>query len=234
MAAIDRRAAIHGGGRAGRRSDGLEEELAGLDRLELPLKPVEGRLAALWATTWPKLAAVVTVVAAWQLVVASGWRPEYVLPSPLAVAERLARDLSGNDLQAAIAITLRRAGLGFGLALAIGGGIGLAIVASRRLRAAAASLVTGLQTMPSIAWFPFAFLLFGLSETAILFVVVLGAAPSIANGLIAGVDQIPRLILRAGRILGARGWAWYRHVILPAALPSFVSGLKQGWPGAGQ
>ncbi|HEU4672741.1 MAG TPA: ABC transporter permease [Candidatus Limnocylindrales bacterium] len=229
MAAIDRRAAIHGGGRAGRRSDGLEEELAGLDRLELPLKPVEGRLAALWATTWPKLAAVVTVVAAWQLVVASGWRPEYVLPSPLAVAERLARDLSGNDLQAAIAITLRRAGLGFGLALAIGVGIGLAIVASRRLRAAAASLVTGLQTMPSIAWFPFAILLFGLSETAILFVVVLGAAPSIANGLIAGVDQIPRLILRAGRILGARGWAWYRHVILPAALPSFVSGLKQGW-----
>jgi NitT/TauT family transport system permease protein len=58
---------------------------------------------------------------------------------------------------------------------------------------------------------------------------VLGAAPSIANGLIAGVDQIPPLLLRAGRTLNARGLALYRHVILPAALPGYVAGLKQGW-----
>ena len=58
---------------------------------------------------------------------------------------------------------------------------------------------------------------------------MLGAAPSIANGLISGVDQIPPMLLRAGRVLGARGLALYRHVILPAALPSFVGGLKQGW-----
>ena len=83
--------------------------------------------------------------------------------------------------------------------------------------------------MPSIAWFPLAILLFGLSEQAILFVVILGAAPSIANGLISGVDQIPRILLRAGRMLGARGVASYRHIVLPAALPSFVGGLKQGW-----
>ncbi len=207
----------------------LSEELAGLDRLELPLAPAGSRRAALWASAWPKLAAVAAVVGVWQAVVWTGWRPDYVLPSPLTVAERLLADLAGPDLPVALAITMRRAALGFGLALAIGVGIGLGIVASRRLRAAAASLVTGLQTMPSIAWFPFAILLFGLDETAILFVVVLGAAPSIANGLIAGVDQIPRLILRAGRVLGARGWAWYRHVVLPAALPAFVAGLKQGW-----
>jgi NitT/TauT family transport system permease protein len=89
--------------------------------------------------------------------------------------------------------------------------------------------VAGLQTMPSIAWFPLAILLFQLSERAILFVVVLGAAPSIANGLIAGADTIPPILLRAGRVLGARGLAAYRYVILPASLPSFVGGLKQGW-----
>jgi len=83
--------------------------------------------------------------------------------------------------------------------------------------------------MPSIAWFPLAILLFQLSESAILFVVVLGAAPSIANGLIAGVDHVPPLLLRAGRVLGASGLNLYRHVILPASLPSFVAGLKQGW-----
>lgn len=82
---------------------------------------------------------------------------------------------------------------------------------------------------PSIAWFPFAILLFGLSEGAILFVIVLGAAPSIANGLISGVDHTPPLRLRAGKILGARGVASWRHVVIPAALPAIVAGLKQGW-----
>ncbi len=124
---------------------------------------------------------------------------------------------------------MQRAAIGFGLALTIGTLIGLAIVRSKLLRTAVASLITGLQTMPSIAWFPLAILLFGLTETAIMFVVTLGAAPSIANGLIGGVDQIPRILLRAGHVLGARGFDRYRHVILPAALPSFIGGLKQGW-----
>jgi NitT/TauT family transport system permease protein len=83
--------------------------------------------------------------------------------------------------------------------------------------------------MPSIAWFPLAVLLFKLTEEAITFVVVLGAAPSIANGLIHGVDHIPPVLTRAGRVLGAKGIDAYRYVILPAAMPSFVGGLKQGW-----
>jgi NitT/TauT family transport system permease protein len=62
-----------------------------------------------------------------------------------------------------------------------------------------------------------------------MFVMVLGAAPAIANGLIAGTDHIPPLMLRAGRVLGARDLALYRHVILPASLPAFLMGLKQGW-----
>jgi NitT/TauT family transport system permease protein len=128
-----------------------------------------------------------------------------------------------------VAVTLRRAALGYGVALIVGGAIGIVVVRSRTLRAAVGSLITGLQTMPSIAWFPLAILLFKLSETAILFVVVLGAAPAIANGLISGIDQVPPLLLRAGRVLGARGLAAYRYIILPAALPSFVAGLKQGW-----
>jgi NitT/TauT family transport system permease protein len=90
-------------------------------------------------------------------------------------------------------------------------------------------MITGLQTMPTIAWFPLAILLFGLNESAILFVVILGAAPAIANGVISGVDHIPPLLLRAGRVLGARGLSAYRHVVIPASLPGFVAGLKQGW-----
>jgi NitT/TauT family transport system permease protein len=168
-------------------------------------------------------------VTAWQLVVLSGWRPPWALPGPLPVAERLAEDLANGEILAAAATTMGRIAIGFGLALSIGTLIGLAIVRWGVLRAAVASLITGLQTMPSIAWFPLAILLFGLTEQAILFVVVLGAAPSVANGVIAGVDNVPRLLLRAGRMLGARGLGAYRHVILPAALPSFIGGLKQAW-----
>jgi NitT/TauT family transport system permease protein len=83
--------------------------------------------------------------------------------------------------------------------------------------------------MPSIAWFPFAIILFGINTTAILFVIVLGAAPSIANGLIAGVDYTPPILLRAGATMGLRRFALYRHLILPASLPALVAGLRQGW-----
>jgi NitT/TauT family transport system permease protein len=83
--------------------------------------------------------------------------------------------------------------------------------------------------MPSVAWFPLALLLFGLTESAIMFVIVLGAAPSIANGIISGIDEVPPNLLRAGHMLGARGIDRYRYVVLPAALPSYLSGLKQGW-----
>jgi NitT/TauT family transport system permease protein len=155
-------------------------------------------------------------------------RPPWVLPGPSDVLPRLAEDLSGS-LPSAIATTLRRAAFGYALALVIGMAIGIAIVRWRLLRTAVASLITGLQTMPSIAWFPFAILLFGLSEAAIMFVIILGAAPSIANGLISGVDHVPRILLRAGEVLGARGIDRYRFVVLPAALPAFVGGMKQAW-----
>ncbi len=90
-------------------------------------------------------------------------------------------------------------------------------------------MITGLQTMPSIAWFPLAIVLFHLSTAAVLFVVILGAALSIANGLLSGIDNIPPILLRAGRVLGANGVSALRHVVIPAALPNFVGGLKQGW-----
>jgi NitT/TauT family transport system permease protein len=134
-----------------------------------------------------------------------------------------------GQLWHAIGTTLQRAVIGFALAMLIGSVIGALVSRIAPLRAAVGSLLTGLQTMPSIAWFPFAIILFGINTEAILFVIVLGAAPSIANGLIAGVDYTPPLLLKAGQMMGLRRLSLYRHVILPASLPSFVAGLKQGW-----
>jgi NitT/TauT family transport system permease protein len=129
----------------------------------------------------------------------------------------------------AIKTTLERAVIGYALALVIGSVVGLLVARVAVLRSAVGSIITGLQTMPSIAWFPFAIIFFGENTTAILFVIVLGAAPSIANGLIAGVDYTPPLLLRAGKTMGLRGVALYRYLIVPASLPTFVAGLKQGW-----
>jgi NitT/TauT family transport system permease protein len=207
----------------------LESELAGLDALETA--PRRGRDLArkAWSATWPKVLAVIIGVGLWQLVVWSGWKPEYLLPGPKAVLTELGEKWSDGTLPKATRITLQRAFVGYALALMIGVVIGSVVARVRVLRVAVGSLITGLQTMPSVAWFPLAILLFQLTEEAILFVIILGAAPAIANGLIAGADNVPPILLRAGRVLGAKRLTMYRHVILPASMPSFIAGMKQGW-----
>jgi NitT/TauT family transport system permease protein len=210
-------------------ADRLGTQLAGLDTLAVPSLRRTPRVRRIVDAAWPKLVALAIALGAWELVVLSGWKPPWLLPSPATVFAELLNEFGDGVLVAAVAVTLRRAAVGYLLAVIVGGVIGILVVRSKTLRAAVGSLITGLQTMPSIAWFPLAILLFQLSETAILFVVVLGAAPAIANGLISGVDHVPPLLLRAGRVLGAEGLASYRFVILPAALPAAVAGLKQGW-----
>lgn len=207
----------------------LEEDIRGLDRLELPMVSPPSRLERSWRTAWPKLMAAAIAVALWQIVYWSGWKPPFVLPPPGRVFRELIELVTTDRFWVAVGTTMRRAAVGFAVALGIGTVVGLAVSQSNVLRRAVGSLITGLQSMPSIVWFPFAILMFGLTETAIFFVIILGAAPSIANGLISGVDHIPPVLLRAGRVLGARGLTSWRHVVLPAALPSFVAGLKQGW-----
>jgi len=205
--------------------------LAGLDRLEIPLAggAAGGRARRIWGAVWPKLLAIAIVIGAWELVYLSGWKSAAILPSPATVFSDLWSQLHTALLWQAIATTMRRAVIGFGLALIIGVVVGALVSRIKPLRAAVGSMITALQTMPSIAWFPFAIILFGVSTPAILFVIVLGAAPSIANGLIVGVDYTPPLLLRAGRTMGLGRIAMYRHLILPASLPAFVAGLKQGW-----
>lgn len=182
-----------------------------------------------WAGLWPKLLAVAIAVGIWQAVVWSGWKPEYLLPPPRLAFEALWDLLQDGRFWELLSTTMRRGVVGFAIALVLGSLLGIAVSQWKVLRAGVGSMITGLQTMPSIAWFPLAILLFGLTENAIYFVIILGAAPSIANGIISGIDEVPPNLLRAGHMLGARGIDRYRYVILPAALPAYISGLKQGW-----
>jgi len=207
------------------------ERLAWLEALEAETPPEQrGRRLVVrgWAALWPKVLAIAIVLAVWQLIHVSGWKKE-IFPGPGGTLADLWDQLHTRLLWHAIATTCERAVIGFGLAVVIGAVIGALVSRIAPLRAAVGSLITGLQTLPSIAWFPFAIILFGISTTAILFVIVLGAAPSIANGLIAGVDYTPPLLLRAGKMMGLRRLSLYRYLILPASLPAFVAGLRQGW-----
>ncbi len=125
--------------------------------------------------------------------------------------------------------SMQRGALGFAAAVVIGTALGLLLGAVRSLRVGIGPVLSGLQSLPSVAWVPAAVVWFGLTDATIYAVVLLGAVPSIANGLLAGVDQVPPLYLRAGRVLGATGPARVRHILLPAALPGYLAGLKQGW-----
>ncbi len=210
------------------------ERLAWLESLDVDpsqgqCRPGKRRLAArAWGGTWPVALAIVIVLTVWQLIHLSGWKKN-IFPGPGATLANLWDQLRTGLLWHAIGTTAERAVVGFGLAVVIGAAIGALVSRIRPLRAAVGSLITGLQTMPSIAWFPFAIILFGISTKAILFVIILGAAPSIANGLIAGVDYTPPLLLKAGATMGLRRLSLYRHLILPASLPALVAGLRQGW-----
>ncbi len=210
--------------------------MAGLDSLELAQRQAGSGTARavmkVWRSTWPKLLAIVIVLAVWQLFYASNFHgdtADHFVKSPANTLGNLGGQLHHGALWGAIEVTLQTALTGYALALVIGSLVGAVVSRVPPLRAAVGSIISGLQTMPSIAWFPFAIILFGESQTAILFVMVLGAAPSIANGLITGVDYTPPLLLRAGRTMGLRGIALYRHLILPASLPAYFAGLKQGW-----
>ena len=210
----------------------LQRSISGLDSLELSAAQADrgpGRIArAAWASLWPKLLAIALVLIIWQLVHLTGWK-QNVVKGPATVFSDLWQQLHHALLWRAIGTTLRRAVLGYSLALVIGSVIGVLVARIPPLRAAVGSIITGLQTMPSIAWFPFAIILFGETTLAILFVMILGAAPSIANGLISGVDYTPPLLLRAGRTMGLRGFTLYRYLVLPASVPAYVAGMKQGW-----
>jgi NitT/TauT family transport system permease protein len=206
--------------------------LAGLDALDLPVEaapggagPVAGRA---WRAVWPKLAAIALVLVIWELLYLGGWKHE-IFPGPATTLANLGDQATTGLLWHAIGVTVGRAVLGFGIALVIGTVIGVLVSRFAPLRAAIGSLLTGLQTMPSVAWIPFAIILFGLSSATILFVVVMAAAPSIANGLIAGADYTPPLLIKAARLMGLRGLSLQAHLFLPASLPSYVAGLKQGW-----
>lgn len=206
------------------------------------LRSVESGLDALQSVTasarsWRRLvgdallpvAAIAVLVLAWQSYV---WvahpRPD-ITPSPSDVLGSLRLLWSSGRLPQAIVTSVERGVFGFLIAAVIATPIGMLLAEVRVLRRALGPLITGLQVLPSVAWVPAAILWFGLTDATAYFVVLMGAIPSIVNGLLSGVDQVPPLFHRVGAVLGAGRVQRSTLIVLPAALPGYLGGLKQGW-----
>lgn len=165
----------------------------------------------------------------WQLIAVMKIAPDYLLPSPTQVAVRLYELAAENLLWPSLQATLIRMLLGFALSAALGLLIGIAMGCSPLVNMALKSLFLGLQTLPTAAWVPVSLLIFGLSEKGIYFVIIMSSMAAVAIATADGILNIPPLYLRAARTLGVPPWAMVGRVMLPAALPSIVTGLKLGW-----
>ncbi|MFI6373622.1 ABC transporter permease [Streptomyces sp. NPDC050546] len=178
----------------------------------------------------PPVIAVALVLAVWQALVSFKVVADPTkLPAPSAVWDVVHTAWLQGELLGYIWTSVSRGLLGFCFALLIGTPLGLLVARVKFVRAALGPILSGLQSLPSVAWVPPAVIWLGLNNSMMYAVILLGAVPSIANGLVSGVDQVPPLFLRAGRTLGATGVKGTWHIVLPAALPGYVAGLKQGW-----
>ncbi|MEX5293983.1 ABC transporter permease [Kocuria sp. CPCC 205268] len=214
---------------AGARPAPAADELAGLDALQTERTRRTSGAEVLRTKVAPPLVALLFALLLWQLLVAVlGPRPD-VVPGPLDVARQVGVLLSDGTVLGALGTSLWRGVSGFLIAVAVATPLGLLVAQWQGLRNAVGPLISGLQVLPSVAWVPAAIIWFGLSDATVYFVVLMGAVPSIVNGMLAGVDQIPPQLRRAGHVLGASGWTMASRVVLPAALPGYVAGLKQGW-----
>ncbi|WP_236793608.1 ABC transporter permease [Amycolatopsis sp. GM8] len=203
---------------------------AGLDALDAPReRAAHGRLRrVLWAVL-PPVAFLVVVIAIWQALWAAAFWPEYQLPAPIAVWNELWARIADGQAFGFIWTSVHRAVLGFLIAIVIATPLGLAVAKIRLIRSAIGPFLSGLQSLPSVAWVPAAVLWFGITPTTMYAVLLLGSVPSIANGLVAGIDQVPPILPRVGKVLGAGRLQASWHILLPAALPGYLAGLKQGW-----
>lgn len=165
----------------------------------------------------------------WQLMAMSGhWSP-VLLPSPGEVGLYLREAIGDGSLAAATLVTLRRLIEGYLIGIALGLPLGLLSSSIRLVEDTLGVLALGLQTLPSVCWVPLALLWFGQTETAMLFVVIMGTVWSVMIATDTGARTIPPVFARAARTMGSEGFHKWTRVILPASLPHLIAGMKQGW-----
>lgn len=165
----------------------------------------------------------------WEAVARFGGLPPYLFPPLRDIALTFRDGFVEGSYPLAVLLSLKRLLVGYGLALLVGTALGVGIARLQVIENTFGVLVTGMGSMPSICWLPLSLLWFGFGDTAILFVVFMGALGAATLGVADAIRQVPPLLLRAGHNLGARGLKMATDVLLPAALVGIVSGYRQAW-----
>jgi len=169
------------------------------------------------------------LIGIWALLAKAHIWPPYLFPPPWGVAEALWAGFQDQSFWIGIGVTMKRMLVGYSLSVVLGMTLGLAVGSYKFLEDTLGGLLVSLQSLPSICWIPLAVLWFGLTEKAILFVVLMGSLLSVTIAMEDGRKQMPKIYAMAGRNLGATGFRLFWSVLLPASLPFIVSGLKQGF-----
>jgi NitT/TauT family transport system permease protein len=179
---------------------------------------------------WPRAALVGAILLVWWAVYETGLIDLDKLPSPADVWNAFTTNLTGEDgLLPAARGSLIRLAFGLSVAVVVGTLIGFAMVASVVVQRSIGTLMTALQSLPSIAWLPLAIVWFDFSERAVMFVVFIGGVPAVAIATAISIRQVPPTLTRAARTMGAKGWTLQRTVVLPACIPGYWTGLQQAW-----
>ena len=169
------------------------------------------------------------LIAVWVILAKTKVWPPYVFPTPTGVYDSLRAGFADHSFWIAIVVSMKRMLVGYSLSVILGMILGLGVASNKFLEETVGGLLVSLQSLPSICWLPLAVLWFGLTEKAILFVVVMGSLLSVTIAMETGRHQMPKIYGMAGRNLGAKGFKLFWYVLLPASLPFILTGLKQGW-----
>ncbi|MXV21453.1 ABC transporter permease subunit [Deinococcus xianganensis] len=188
-----------------------------------------------WQTLVTQVVGLLVILGAWWLVTdVLKLYPPYVFPGPKAVWTEISYGLWGTGPQdgkllSAIGGSLRRVLTGYVIAVLLGVVVGLLMGAWRPLRTTLGAYLTGIQSVPSIAFVPFAILFLGLNERAVLFVVILEGFIPVALAVSGALLNVPPALRVAGRTLGAGSLGLMLRVLLPASVPSILTGLRTAW-----
>jgi len=177
----------------------------------------------------PAILIFAALLAGWEVFAAKSGSSAVLLPPPSAVWDYFLRALKSGELLEASLVTMRRLALGYFIGIAAGIPLGMLTARFKLAQHTLGVIALGLQTLPSVCWVPLAILWFGLTESAMLFIVIMGTVWAVILATDHGIRQIPPLYREAALTMGSRGLHLWCRVLVPASLPHIVSGTKQGW-----
>ncbi|RHW30599.1 ABC transporter permease [Oceanobacillus profundus] len=155
--------------------------------------------------------------------------PDFMFPGVLQVLETLFTGITGGQITEAMFRSIGRLLFGFIIASTLGLFLGYLIWRFKIVDETLGFLVVALQSIPSIVWLPLAIVWFGLGETAILFVVTIGATWTMTMNTTSGFKNVPTLYQRVAKTFGSSGFHLLRTVIIPASVPQIISGMRLAW-----